>query len=814
MNPVLREYLAKGVFLGLWSYLALLQPDGGTFARVLAWGLGGLALGLVAGVALQLRRGFRPRANPPGFLLLVLLNSSYFLYAGLIGGFAWGVLSETDPPDGRAWLVGAAAAAGALVGFGLHQLRQVRDWFYRFTLGLVLGGVSTYLAIYYLDPIHTPDGAAPLRQFGIYLLLGLPFFYLLTLAGEAEESEVEIAAICTAGGTGLYLLRLDSKLPEHFDKLIFLIPIVAYFVYSTKLLPALTTFKHNLRGYAYLSLGRTREALVSFGRVLQLDRRNRLAADGVRKLMVSLDTRAIDDDTAKLLPVEYCLETVTAALIGAEPPTEKSRDDALRMLDIVARQRPDLTPRVRYLRAVGLAHGREFDAAAAELSAVLDPAEQPGPVREGVLFAAWDLALRVHPELVKRLGQSELARPGRRLDAIAAVERQLVKQPDDAAALMLKGELYSTLREAEFLASSATPSADVFNYDYVEQLGLALIADADTAQVDRGLAYLRVAGRGSPARGPVIFQQLADAATKLGRTEEAAGYLGQIKRSGLNAGPDKLTAEDRAIYANALLRLVEAAVERKDYASAVDDQRLYVEAGHENANTLRKLAEYYAASDDVLNALLIAERGLLYAKADPDLLAKKDSYYYSVSLERIRGVRDKVVTWFDIPYLVRQSKKVADKVDLDAETLDYGLHLARLARIVAPKSHGAMLSEARLLLRKGERDAGLSVLEDIREQPRGSGDEEDAWFIAVRMLGDLYLDELDRPDLAIGCYNAFREYQKSGADTLFLLGKAYEKSGNVNAAIKSFESVSVYPQHPRFYEAAEAVRRLKGGGAA
>ena len=36
MNPVLREYLAKGVFLGLWSYLALIQPDATTFARIIS----------------------------------------------------------------------------------------------------------------------------------------------------------------------------------------------------------------------------------------------------------------------------------------------------------------------------------------------------------------------------------------------------------------------------------------------------------------------------------------------------------------------------------------------------------------------------------------------------------------------------------------------------------------------------------------------------------------------------------------------------------------------------------------------------------
>ena len=136
--------------------------------------------------------------------------------------------------------------------------------------------------------------------------------------------------------------------------------------------------------------------------------------------------------------------------------------------------------------------------------------------------------------------------------------------------------------------------------------------------------------------------------------------------------------------------------------------------------------------------------------------------------------------------------------------------VARLARAVQPASHGAMLAEARLLLRKGERDAGLALLEDIREQPRGSGEEEDAWFMAVRILGDLYLDELGRPDLAVGCYVAYRDYQKSGADTLFLLGRAHEATGNVPGAIKAYEAVTMYQNHPRLWEATEAARRLKG----
>jgi tetratricopeptide (TPR) repeat protein len=390
------------------------------------------------------------------------------------------------------------------------------------------------------------------------LLLGLPFFYVLTLTGEAEESEVEIAALCAALAIGLYLLRLDSNLPGNFDKLIFVVPVLAYFVYGTKWLPALTKFKHNLRGYGYLSLGRTRAALQAFGRTLQLDRRDGPAAAGVRRVMESLDTRTLDAETEQLLPVDFCLELVNDALIGATPPTDKQRDDALRMLGIIARQRPALRPQLRYLKAVGLTHGHDYDAAAAELHALLDPEQDPGPTRDAVLFPAWDLSLRLHPELVARLGATEAARPGRRLEAIAAVERHLAARPEDPAAVALKRELYATLQESEFVASQEPPAAGAFNYDYVEQLGQNLLTDADPAQVDRGFAYLRMAGRGATGRAPAIFQQLAHAADKLGRHDEAAGYLGQIKRSGVNAGPGNLSTADRAIYTDALKRLVEA----------------------------------------------------------------------------------------------------------------------------------------------------------------------------------------------------------------------------------------------------------------
>jgi tetratricopeptide (TPR) repeat protein len=115
------------------------------------------------------------------------------------------------------------------------------------------------------------------------------------------------------------------------------------------------------------------------------------------------------------------------------------------------------------------------------------------------------------------------------------------------------------------------------------------------------------------------------------------------------------------------------------------------------------------------------------------------------------------------------------------------------------------LCEARVRLRKGERDAALVLLEDIREE-KASGDE---WYQAVKILADLYLNELDRPDLAVECYKAYREYSKSGADTLFHIGRCYEALNQKPNAIKFYEAVTGYEEHPKYWEAKEAISRLK-----
>jgi tetratricopeptide (TPR) repeat protein len=191
------------------------------------------------------------------------------------------------------------------------------------------------------------------------------------------------------------------------------------------------------------------------------------------------------------------------------------------------------------------------------------------------------------------------------------------------------------------------------------------------------------------------------------------------------------------------------------------------------------------------------------------LLEKKASYYRSVEIEKVEAVKEKVAPWFDVAYCTKTAQKVVDQKEPDAETLEWGLHLAQLARTVNPGSQAAMFAEARLRIRLGENNEGLRILEDLHEQPRGSGEDEDAWFSAVRFLGDRYLNEQNRPDLAIICYKEFRSSDKSGADTLYRLGEAYEANGDVPNAIRSFEAVTAYQNHPKYWDASEAVRRLK-----
>jgi tetratricopeptide (TPR) repeat protein len=144
--------------------------------------------------------------------------------------------------------------------------------------------------------------------------------------------------------------------------------------------------------------------------------------------------------------------------------------------------------------------------------------------------------------------------------------------------------------------------------------------------------------------------------------------------------------------------------------------------------------------------------------------------------------------------------------------IDWAQHLAELALVIKPESLTAKVVRARALRRRGELDQARAVLEDVYANKPGvfsSGAEEDAWHLACRLLGEMYLYEAGRPDLAVPCFQAYRKSPKSGADTLFKLGQAYEQLGDRVRAVKCYEHVTAYDSHPLVSDARDALDRLR-----
>ncbi|MCS6866807.1 MAG: hypothetical protein RMJ56_08805 [Gemmataceae bacterium] len=874
------EYILKGLFLGLWTFFALQVPADPAEARIdIVWVLGwvgwGLLASLIAGTIRLIVRGAQPWHNWKSFPLLVLLENPRFIYAGILLGLMCGVFSgrefgepfvkaiaglwtdpdavwrvvKHEPPVGD-WLT-YCAIGGAILGFGLYRMRQMEDNTWRFFIGLVIAAVMVYLASEYIMDITVPDKADPQKRvplfdsadarfhLGIYLLLGLPFFYILTFSGEAEESEVEIMVLCGMLGIALHLIGFARMLGGTAP---FLIPMAIYFVYATRLLPGLRVFKHVLRGFSYMQAGALALAIRFFRRALELNPASELANEGMLRLHrnLTLSTLENDPELVEALDFRLCLDRAAALLMT--PPSPAARDEAEKFLNLVEKKKPALLARVDYLRAVALVHAKDYAAAAEVLSRVLNP-ETPGyhpAVRQQVLFEAWSLALDGPSPLTERLGWPELNKPGRRMELIGAVERQLKAQPNHAKAKEYQTMLYSQLTESEFVAAAVLGLPTDFNYDYVEQLGYQLVDDNDPDRRERGMAYLRIAGRGLPARGPSIFKKLADVAEKLGHRDEMRSYTEQIKTVAEAVGPANLAKEQRDIYLKALQKLAAFAEEEGDaikaeadaadargdsatrqakdaeakpyYEAAIREWRAYRDGGGGQLREMyRKVAELYAKMRDPLNALVNCTAGLQYDSTDADLLRKRDSYYYSVPIERLAEAKDRVKGWFDVSYCIKKAMSVLNLKEADADLLDWATHLTRLAKVMEPTSNRVRFAEARCLLRRGERATGIQLLEDIRESEKGSGDEEEAWYNANKLLGQLYLEELGRPDLALRAFVDFKNYHKSGADTLFQIARCYEALGDLPQAIKFYNAVTAYTEHPRYWEAKDALRRLGKG---
>jgi len=826
------EYLLKGLFLGGLLFAALQEaappaadtpgPGWEAVGQVTLLMLGGLILGLGVAAVRKVRLGYKVNGRIAAFVIFLLLESPTLVYAGIIIGLIAGCTTlRHSAEDTSLWLTTALGGVALGVVFGI--LRDVRNRLTRLGLSLLLAVALGAGALVWLGPLQEPlqqlgipltfkHPLADLELFAVQILLGIPFFYLLTFAGHEEESEVEIGAICAALGLALGMLLRDAPHPSMRTLPLF-IPLALYGFYTMRVLPGLRVFKHTFRGLGYGRAGLHRHSLLAFRRALQLDPNNPTARNGYWNVhcALDLDKLAGDPHTLALVDFDLCLDRAGSLLLQPQPTAEKMAE-AHRLLDLVLSQRPALHAPVAYWRAVAATHARDLDRAAAELEQVLDPTHGGAhdPQRRAILFSAWQLALLLHDGLRQRVGLPQLQQPGRRMEGIGVVERHLAEQPEDTAAWNLKRLFYQDVTEVEY--EEAAPGAGLavqhFDHSYVQQLGLALINDP--ARWQRGGEYLRLAARGLPAMGPSIFVQIAQAHQRAGHAEHAWHNYELAKRAGLSVGIGNLAAEERQAYFATVKMLGDAAMNHGRTDLAIENYQLYSESERSGLETLRTLAQLYENKGDVLPALLTVEKALLYNGKDADLLARKDRYYISVLPEWFRGHPDRVPSGFDLAYCLTKARALLTARDIDLDTLDWAQHLADLAFAAKPESVTARVLLARAKLRRGEKEQAAALLEELHtnKPQKFADDDEDSWYAACRLLGDLYLQDLGRADLAVTCYKDFRQSSKSGADTLYKLGQAYEALGDLPKAAKFYEQVTAYEGHPLVYEARAALSRV------
>lgn len=798
------EFVLKGIYLGLLLVVALQAPTWLEVAQVALITSAGLVLCLGVAAVRKLREGYRIKDRLAGFILFLVLENPGLVYTGMILGLTLGTYNVfKERGEQRDWQLVAPVLGGAALGLGVYFLRYLRDRRLRLWLGLVLaaGLVGGAVALFHFQPhLFHEDQRAML---GYLLLLGLPGFYLLTLASVVEESEFEIAAACAALGVALWIL--GEKLSPNFGFVAMVVPLALYFVYTRRILPGLRVFKHVLRGISYAEVGRFRPALLSLGRAVALDPANPLAREQLWHVYRRMDFHQLvrDPETLAVVDFDMCLERV-AALLLLQTPKPEQLQEAQRLLDLIAEQQPQLQPTCDYWRCVAFLHQRQSDQAARHLERLL-AAEADSPARRAVLMPGWYLALLLHPEMIRRVGTPLIAHPARRLEAIAAVERRLA-QGEDAAAWELKRLLYSDLTEADYRAAAPEPRS-AFDYSYAQQLGLALLDDQQ--QWQRGCEYLRIAAHGLPSQAPAIFIQIAKAHEKAGDLQGMWHNYEQAKNAGRAVFANLGNDDRHALFAVVKL-LGEHAVANEQLDIALDCFKFYTRYERAGLETYRTLADLFERTKDIWQALQCTEHGLTYDAQDKDLRERKDRYYYSVTADQVRQRREDIYKWFDVDYCLQKARWVLERKQIDLDLLDWAGHLAELAQALTPTGIIARVLRARVLRQRGEIVAAIALLEEVRQnrpEKFASNDEEEAWYLAHRLLGDMYLEE--KPDQAALCFQEFKKSSRSGADTLFKLGKAYENLGDRTRAAKYYEQVTAFDGHPLRYDAQDALDRLR-----
>ena len=103
-------------------------------------------------------------------------------------------------------------------------------------MGLV--AVMVAIAADYVSKVPGLETANARFNFGLYLCSASPSSHLLSFCGDAEESEVDAMLFCGTSGSRLAPDRNRGRLRRTGRDTSYLIPLVLFFVYTTRVMPS------------------------------------------------------------------------------------------------------------------------------------------------------------------------------------------------------------------------------------------------------------------------------------------------------------------------------------------------------------------------------------------------------------------------------------------------------------------------------------------------------------------------------------------------------------------------------------------------
>lgn len=813
---LLYEYAAKGLFLALSATFALSARTFQEAAVVAGVGFFMIVFALLANSRQAVHEKKTKRSQGGPFLArlaarLVLAGiekpatAQFAILLALLAGaivFQWPFR-----------LLVAASTVGVLAGTALFFLLGFRQRWARLVLGVMLMAAIAGTAKLAID--HSlAIAAGPPAVRATALVIAMFFFYVFLFVGRAEETELELGILCA----GLALAIGQFQLPLPMRGFVVLIPLGLFVVYCERIRKNLIVFKHVLRGIGFEQQGNLREALVAYRAALDTVPKSDLASAGYWRVhrAINLADLADDREVLELVDPRVCLERAQALLSRSDLSDAKSVDDAAKLLDIVAFRRPDLhytilRERFRVARVSG-----KLDEAAAiarglvrcrplNLTVLADHEAES-------LFQLWILALK-DPGLAA--GTLQTVERGEDLFSLLAVlERRRRQWSADPDANAFQPFVYARLSFdvfQQYVDANPDDALDWFDFNYCWQMARSAAQSEVEADRRAAIGKLRIVELGLPEQSLLIWGELADVYASLG-SANADDWRGRIREFALAVGPRNLADRQREVYFDAVRELGRSARSAGNASAAIDNYWLYADSPKSGVETLRILRELHDAQGDPIGAIRAVESALAFSldkAAREDWLAEKSRLYSHVTPADVRGRLRDVESFFDFDYCYRRAKALFERDDADDEVRHY-LELASLGGEALLPGVNTLLGRAHF--RAGRHGEAAQCFEAVRARRparfAGAAQEEE-FFTCCKLLGDIYLNHVPDPPKAIECLLAYKDYIKSGADTLYKLGCAYEANGQFAHARKWYDMVLVYPAHPRAAAAKEAMNRLK-----